>query len=164
VRSRGRWAVVALLTVCVSSVPFADTSAAGRAIPDAAPSCTNASGYADRNRVPRSISDLVEQSDAVVTVRVTGNEKPVASQIAGASSLSLMRSKARVENVFQGDVDPTTNIDLHRSIIGDDLDGALAQSVCMVGAAQALTPGSRYLIGLRRPRLADREVRFSGRL
>jgi hypothetical protein len=148
-----RWRRVRALGLAVAVVAAVGTaSSAAEPRPRAAttPKCMYPSGYADWNDAPSSVSDLIEQSVAVVTVLVTGKEKPVSSQNTGGSTLFLMRSKTHVENVFKGDVEAMTNIDIHRSVIGHDLDGALAQSVCMVGETQALLAGSRYMIGLVR--------------
>ena len=138
-------ALVALVGLSTSGIAAPDLGAASAA---PTPQCEFPSGYAEYNSIPRSVADLIEHSEAVVAVRVTGNEKLVDSRATGGSTLYVMRSKARVDDVFKGDIEPSTNIAIHRGVIGYDLKGALAESVCMVGMEQALTAGSHYVIGL----------------
>ena len=83
-----------------------------------------------------------------MAIRARGEEQLV-TQVGSGSSISfLMRSPARVDASVKGDLAASEVVDLHRIVIGYDLDAALAQSQCMVGQAQRLVPGTRYIIGL----------------
>jgi hypothetical protein len=144
----GRRSVVLAVVVIAASSAFQVGADAKNSHPNATSTCAVASGYADYNRAPRSVSDLVEQSDAVIGLRARGEEKLALQQSSGSTISFLMRAPVRVEEVVKGDFEPTTAIDLHRVVIGHDLEGALAQSRCMVGAAQRLVSGSHYFIGL----------------
>jgi hypothetical protein len=139
-------ALVALVALRLATMG-ADGADAARA---PTTTCVRSTGDVDRNRVPRSVSDLVEQSDAVVAVRVAGKEKLLSRDGGdrGSSISFLMGSKAHIEDVFKGDVSRASPLTIHRRVLGYDLESALEQSVCANGHTQALEPGARYLIGL----------------
>jgi hypothetical protein len=105
-------------------------AAAKESSAEATRSCTRSTGDVDRNRAPFSVSELVEQSNAVVAVRVRAKEQLVLQQSSGGSISFLMRSPVRVDEVVKGALESPAQLDLHRMVIGYDLDGALEQTRC----------------------------------
>src|SRR5262245_28824328 len=101
-RRRGLCAL-GVAAVVVAAVGTGAVAAEPRPRVEPKPACSRPSGVADWYRAPSSVSQLVEQSEAVVKVRVVGDEKlATTSGGNGTSTVFVMGSKARVEDVFKG--------------------------------------------------------------
>jgi hypothetical protein len=105
-------------------------------------------GGVDWNAIPDSVSKLVGMSDAVVTLRVLGDEHLILQTKSDFSTFYQVAADVRIDETIKGELTPGTTIGLNRRVTGPTLEAALTASKCTQDATQALTPGSRYLVGL----------------
>ena len=89
-------------------------------------------------------------SDAALVVQIVGEERLSSKSSTDFSTFYVMSSDATIDEVIDGDFEPGDTVAVSRMVTGETLDSALAESACTVGAEQAWTAGSRYLVGLSR--------------